>query len=47
VETNNFDISLLLSMKIINFFMVFMSFVPSSYWCFHLHIEPKHQHGFG
>jgi len=47
LETNNFDISLLLSTKIINFFMVFTSFVPSVYWRFHLYIELKHGFDWG
>jgi len=41
LETKNFDILLLLSMKIINFFMVFRSFAPSAYWHTHLRIELK------
>jgi len=44
---HNFYISLLLSMKIINFFMFFMSFAPSTYWRSHLHIEPKHGFDWG
>jgi len=44
LETNNCDISLLLSTKIINFFMFFMSF---TYWRSHLHIETKHGFDWG
>jgi len=29
-------------MKIINFFVVFTSFAPSTYWRSHPHTEPKH-----
>jgi len=42
LETNIFAISVLLSTEIISFFMLFTSFAPSTYWCSHPHIEPKH-----
>ena len=38
LETNNFAISVLLSTKLINFFMLFMSFAPSAYWRSHQYI---------
>jgi len=44
-DTNDFDISLLLSTKIISFFMFFTSFVTFVYWCCYLQIEPKHMFG--
>ena len=47
LETNIFVISVLLSTKIISFFMLFTSFVLSAYWRSYLHIELKHGFDWG
>jgi len=46
-ETNNFAISVLLSTKLLSFFMLFTSFAPSAYRRSHPQIEPKHGFDWG